>query len=206
MLAPLGLTLFGWFRADDMQSGLLIGNAGSSLWSAFSDWHSDHPGPDPLNRWTVSALEPVARTLGARARYPFGNPVWPFQRYAAEATGMRASPLGLLIHPRYGLWTAFRAALIFDATFVLQAPEMDLHPCDRCEEKPCLSACPVDAFSVDSYDVGRCRSYLRAHPGGDCVTNGCRARLACPVGRSHAYHEAQQRFHMAAFLGVGGTG
>lgn len=201
-LAPCGFAVLGWFRAEDGRPGLLIGNIGSSLWDAFSAWHASHPGPDPLNRWTVEQMAGAAAELDARARYPFGDTVWPFQRYAMDATGMQPSPLGMLIHPQYGLWIAFRAAFIFDTQFDIAAPRTHPHPCARCADKPCLFSCPVDAFNRDGYDVGRCRHFLETSSGSDCTNHGCQARRACPVGRSYAYDDEQQAFHMAAFGSV----
>jgi ferredoxin len=56
------------------------------------------------------------------------------------------SPIGLLVHPRWGLWHAWRGALAFPAPIdlppLLQAP----NPCTLCP-RPCLTggrqACPV---------------------------------------------------------------
>ena len=82
------------------------------MWDAFAP-HIDGE-PDPLNRWTRRVIEPIAESFGARAAYPFGEPGWPFQRWALRAETLYASPLGILIHPEYGLWHAWRAALLFD--------------------------------------------------------------------------------------------
>jgi hypothetical protein len=72
-------------------------------------------------------------------------------------------------------------------------------PCDACVGRPCLSACPVDAFTGTGYDVVRCRGHVEGHAGGLCRTDGCRARDACPVGRGHRYAPDQIRFLMNAF-------
>jgi hypothetical protein len=41
---------------------------------------------------------------------------------------------------------------------------------------------------------------LETKEGEDCMTLGCRARRACPVGREFTYVPDQAGFHMRAFL------
>jgi epoxyqueuosine reductase QueG len=135
--------------------------------------------------------------LGARAAYPFGDKIWPFQRWAARAEGLHASPLGLLIHPEYGLWHAYRAALFFAEALDLPVVRPAANPCETCA-RPCLSACPAGAFTPAGYELAACASHL-ASDAALCRTGGCHARDACPVGRNWRYPEAQIRFHMAAF-------
>lgn len=207
-LAPCGLILRGGFHPEPGEAGLegagtvlLIGNAGGAMWEAFQP-HMDG-APDPLNRWTRGIIEPIAEGFGARSLYPFGEPHWPFQRWALRAEALFPSPLGLLIHPEYGLWHAYRAALLFSERLPLPARSDATSPCGSCAEKPCLSACPAGAFSGAGYDVPACASYLRLSSASvdetDCLTAGCHARNACPAGRGWRYPDAQIRFHMTAF-------
>jgi epoxyqueuosine reductase QueG len=116
-----------------------------------------------------------------------------------RAEGLRPSPLGILIHPQYGLWQAFRGALLFDRALDFASGGPQRHPCDDCQDKPCLSPCPVNAFSDGGYDVVRCRSHLASGEGNECLSGGCLARRACPVGHEYAYGAPQMRFHMKAF-------
>jgi epoxyqueuosine reductase QueG len=117
-----------------------------------------------------------------------------------RAEGLKASPLGILIHPVYGLWHAYRAALVAPAIAEGIEPAAEAaHPCDSCSEKPCLNACPVDAFTPSGYNVPACAAYLASTAGKTCRHGGCAARNACPVGAEFRYSEPQLRFHMAAF-------
>ncbi|MEN0040798.1 MAG: hypothetical protein AAF764_05630 [Pseudomonadota bacterium] len=206
LLAPSGMIPFGWFDVDrsDGEPGkraLLIGNIGSSLWPAFSKSEEANDGqPDPMDRWTRAVVAPIASELKAEARYPFGEPRWPFQTYAKAATGMNNSPLGLLIHPQYGLWTALRAILVFNGDFDAPQHHVDWHPCDRCVEKPCLNTCPVDAFRPEGYDWQGCKAHVASPKGRACLNGGCLARRACPVGMEYAYDDEHQAFHMAAYV------
>jgi hypothetical protein len=182
------------------RSVVLVGHFGSSIWPPFTKWRQAHRDqPDPLDTWSKEVLTDVANAVGGQALFPSDKPYMPFQQWAKRAEGLSASPLGLLIHPEYGLWQAFRGALLFDRIIRFTPHPSIGHPCDSCIEKPCLHSCPVDAFDGSGFAVDRCRSYLATADGSSCLDGGCLARLACPVGRSHAYVADQQRFHMAAF-------
>ncbi len=179
-------------------TAILIGTVGGEGFDSFECQRRDEP--DPLDRWAKRVIDPVAAKLGARAAYPNDTPYLPFQRWAQRAEDVHPSPLGLLIHPEHGLWHAYRGALLFSgAVEGLPARSERPKPCDSCPTKPCLTACPVDAFTGTSYDVGACASHLRTDAAPRCLTLGCRARDACPVGTSSRYSDAQIRFHMRAF-------
>ncbi|AKH99751.1 hypothetical protein IMCC20628_01034 [Hoeflea sp. IMCC20628] len=184
----------------------LIGHAGGGFWPVFDTWWQSHPNSDdPLDDWSKHLINPVAASLGAEAVYPSDKPWQPFQQWAMAAEGLRPSPLGLLIHPGFGLWHGYRGAILFGSTDRVEATEARSiilsHPCDACAAKPCLSACPVSAFGAGGFDVNVCRGHLATDAGQKgCVDSGCMARDACPVGQDYRYQAAQVRFHMAAFL------
>ncbi|TCN29062.1 ferredoxin [Sinorhizobium americanum] len=181
-------------------SVLLVGNIGSSLWELFSRWRAgepDHGGSDPLDNWSKQVIRPVAERLGATAYFPSDPPWQPFQRWAMDAEGLKSSPLGVLIHPHYGLWHGYRGALGFDRPLPSTSEVAAGHPCDVCAEKPCISACPSSALAFGVFDAGRCRAHLRTGAKA-CLGHGCLSRDACPVGRDHRYPIEQLRFHMAA--------
>lgn len=182
---------------------ILVGNAGSSMWPAFSASPEYRAGqPDPLDRWSRRIGDHLAATFGLRALYPFGGPPHhPFQRWALRTAGVHPSPLRLQIHPEFGLWHAYRFALLGALTGIA-APvrPADAAPCLVCVTRPCLEACPVGAFDHGGYDAGACQAHLRDHPAGDCATRGCAARHACPVGAAYRYRRAHARFHMCAFV------
>jgi hypothetical protein len=183
---------------------LLIGNAGPALYDAFfaaGGPAGERAGDHPLDDWTRSVIAPIAEKFGARAAFPSDGPPWlPFQRWAMRGEGLKPSPLGVLIHPEFGLWHAYRAALVFARPVALPlAPKM-AHPCDSCADRPCLSTCPVGAVTETSYAVDNCARHVAGRDGGPCRGGGCLARRACPVGAGHRYPERALAFHMAAFL------
>jgi hypothetical protein len=177
---------------------VLIGNAGPDMWRNFS--RERDPDRDLLDEWSRDRIGALAKDIGARAFFPFTKPPLPFQRWAGRAEKCHPSPLGIFIHPDYGLWHAYRGALGFAARLILPEPTPRPSPCATCADKPCLSACPVGAFDGKGYDVPACARHIASPDGHDCMERGCRARRACPVGRAYAYEPAQAHFHMRAFL------
>jgi hypothetical protein len=207
-LEPLGMMLRGGFAVapddavPDLEPGrpsrtlLLVGNAGPAMYGRFFA-----AAESTLDGWTQRVIEPVAAHFGARGLFPFGGAPWhPFQRWAKRAEGLQASPLGILIHPKFGLWHAYRAALLFDRDIPLPQTAALVHPCDDCRDRPCLSTCPVGAITSEGYDVEICAAHVAGAAGSECRSNGCLARRACPVGRDYIYPPRAMEFHMAAFL------
>ncbi len=213
-----GLTVLGGFHpepADRVPGGpktlILAGNAGPDMWAAFAGAttaEERREAENPLDDWTRRILEKVAEALGARALFPFaGPPYLPFQRWALLAGGVHVSPIGPLIHPEYGLWHAYRGALAFTERLDLPEPPGGPSPCESCADKPCLDACPVGAFGPREdpeapapYDVPACVGHIASPEGKDCLTGGCLARRACPVGKDYVYGPEQAEFHMTRFL------
>ncbi len=184
------------------RSVALVGHAGAAQWPHFSKWlcRRDGQPENPLDTWSREVIGSVARQFAARAVFPSDRPYLPFQQWAARAERLKPSPLGILIHPEYGLWHAWRGALLFDEIIGFEPVGATAHPCDDCVEKPCLSACPVSAFSGNGYEVATCTRHVRGASGRNCREGGCLARKACPVGKSYQYASEVQAFHMAAFL------
>ena len=192
----------------DMRTIVLAGMVGREGWNAFAASPEASDGfADPLDRWSRRLIESLARELGGRALFPFGGPPFlPFQRWAQRAEPVHSSPIGLLIHPYYGLWHAYRGAIGFPEELAVPESAPVPSPCESCIGRWCLKSCPVGAFSNTGYDVAACAGHLRSAAGGDCMDFGCRARRACPVGADHAYGPEQANFLMRAFLRGQGAG
>lgn len=176
---------------------VLVGVVGRNVWPTFEAFRDD--GVNPLDSWTKRVVDEIAASFGGVPVYPNDKPFWPFQQWAQRSEPVTPSPLGLLIHPDYGLWHAYRAAILFSVSIDLPATATDPSPCVTCADRPCLNGCPVGAFAETGYDVPACAGYLRGDGGSTCLDHGCQARNACPVGQSHRYDDPQIRFHMAAF-------
>jgi ferredoxin len=180
---------------------VLIGLTGRKNWPTFAASAEAADGKsDPLDRWSLRVISAIAARLGATAIFPFAGPPWlPFQRWAQKTEPVYPSPLGMLIHPDWGLWHAWRGALACLERLELPEPDARANPCESCAGKPCLTACPVNAFTPSGYDVAACVAHIDTSQGADCMEQGCCARRACPVGAAHRYGADQAEFHMRAF-------
>lgn len=191
----------------------MVGVAGSRFWPSFAGSAEHRDGlPDALDRWSRRIGQSLATQRGGLALFPFeGPPHWPFQRWATRCEPVEPSLLGLLMHPEFGLWHAFRFALLLPSqpgTVALAVTQNPAQPssrmglsevCASCTGQPCLQTCPVSAFAPGHYAVSSCVSHLRSDAGHDCMARGCLARRACPQGASWRYEEAHAAFHMQAF-------
>ncbi len=211
-IAPTGMVTRGGFATGPhdtltMPDGqavrcvVVVGNVGTTMWPHF---RAEQPAEaHPLDTWTRATLGPIAATMGAAFVHPSDEPFQPFQRWAQRADDVWQSPIGLLIHGEYGLWHAYRGALLF-SEMVTGIPTIGdaVSPCLSCADQPCLSTCPVDAFTPGGYDAAACAVHVRAGADPDCLHDGCAARRACPVGVALVYGADQMEFHMRAFVGM----
>ena len=116
----------GWRRSARLHPGpgdgapagcatlVLLGPDGPGFWSVF------RPSPEYRGRRAGSA-EPLVgaggrrrwpRRSAAQALFPFGGPPWrPFTAWARRSGEAWASPVGLLVHARLGLFVSYRGAL-----------------------------------------------------------------------------------------------
>lgn len=185
-------------RSAEPSTVTIIGNIGSAIWPHYQTARQIRPALS-LDQWTRDVVGRIAKDFDLDAVYPFeGPPYHPFIQWVKRTGTLFSSPLGLTIHPTYGLWHAFRAALLFE--HAQGGPKATATcPCDDCEDRPCLSACPVGAFTEEGYDFKACLDHLST-PINPCRDGGCLARIACPVGRQYRYQENHAAFHMEQLL------
>ena len=157
--------------------------AGRDGWDAFAASPEASDGcADPLDRWSRRVIEALARELGATALFPFGGPPWlPFQQWARRAEPVHASPIGILIHPRYGLWHSYRGALGFSEALAVPEPEAAASPCEFLLRTLVPESLPGRGVLRPGYDVARLR--------GPCEKRGRRGLH----GRSAAGRAAPAR-------------
>ena len=214
-LAPLGLFVRGAFHPTELdrvprmpdggitKTAVLLGNAGNDLWEAFSKVPQAPSERDPLEVWLVSHITAIARATLAHPLFVHqGPPYIPIQDWAQRAESIHRSPIGLLIHPEFGLWHAYRAALCFPDALALPPHSAHSSPCEDCAAKPCLHTCPVGAFEGDRFDADACLTHVDSPrrsrmpqrrlpraawlPGGGPIPIR-KARTGIPYGRSAAF-------------------
>jgi len=204
--AKISLDLLGVLAArtgDPVPPGtrsiVLLGPAEPGFWDYFTqqpEWRDGRP--DPMDRWSRRVVSHLADGVGCHPIFPFGGPPHaPFYDWAMRSGRAWASPVGLLVHDRAGLMLSYRGALAVAEELPAESPQ--LSPCTDCRDRPCLTACPVQALAPAGYDLAACHHWLDDAGGQDCMAAGCVARRACPVSRRYARHPGQSAHHMKAF-------
>ena len=210
VVARIGLRVFGGFhpvKSDNAPEGcrtmLMLGPDEPGFWDRVSSQPEFCDGrPDPLDRWSRRAVEPVAAELGATALFPFGGPPWlPFFSWALRTGRCWQSPVQFLVHDIAGLFISFRAALAFSSEIALPNTPSG-PPCQDCVERPCLQACPVGVLDDRHYDAEGCRAHVSSVDGSDCLERGCNVRRSCPVSIAFGRSERQSQFHQLAFISL----
>ena len=185
------------FCPPDARTLVLIGPQGR-WWQSLvtsDEWRDSQP--HPVDRWSKRVLNAIATGLGGTALFPSDGPPYPpFLHWAKATARMWQSPVGMLVHAKAGLWVSFRGVLALP--FPLDLPPAT-NPCTQCPGQPCRTACPVGALTPSGYDTAACHAFLDTPPGTDCMSQGCAARRACPLGQSHARSPAQSAYHMRQF-------
>ncbi len=193
------------------RSIIVVGNGGRAFWSAFSDFADRHPGwrerANPLDDFTREIVEgevaPAVRDAGAQCRtvYPFmhAGPTLNFIELAKLAGLGGPSLIGVVVHPIYGPWIAFRAALIVDIALDSPGPALGFDPCPECVPRSCISACPAAAIAYPAgWDIPQCLTH-RVETEADCAPR-CHARAGCVLGPQHRYADDELAYHQRRAL------
>ncbi|MDX1737413.1 MAG: hypothetical protein R3261_04205, partial [Alphaproteobacteria bacterium] len=114
-LHKVGLSLRGGLHIaseDGVETIYLVGHGGSSFWPYFKSSQYIDLEENPLDNWSKHVVGQLARDIGCSAIFPSdGPPYAPFQQWVMQAEPVKQSPIGLVLHPEFGLWHAYRAAL-----------------------------------------------------------------------------------------------
>ncbi|MGO9263756.1 MAG: hypothetical protein ACLQBA_02530 [Candidatus Binataceae bacterium] len=203
--------------APGAQGIIVVANGGGDFWRAFTAFATSHPGwrerANPLDDFTRAVVEdtlaPVVRAQGVRCTpvYPFvadgpfmaGGPTLNFMELGKLAGLAGPSIVGVVVHPVYGPWLAFRAALLVDVAIDAPGAALGFDPCPGCTVRSCVTACPADAVSgASGWDIPRCLTH-RVEREADC-TPRCHARAACVLGPEHRYPDDELAYHQKRAL------
>ena len=200
-----GLIILGELEVTDTdpvpieaQSILLLGPDEPNFWEIFKESEEFNDlEANPLDRWSKRVIDSIAGQNKCTALYPFGGePYKPFFSWALRSGSVWSSPVHLAVHKDKGLFVSFRGALAINQSKKIN--HSFENPCTKCPA-PCLSACPVDAFTEVGYDVVTCKDHISSLDSSNCKSLGCNTRRACPVGANLRSFE-QSSFHMEKFL------
>ena len=193
------------------RSIVVIGNGGGGLWRAFTAHAARNPGwrerANPLDDFTLDVIERyvivAVRDSGVRCVpvYPFmsGGPTLNFMEAAKLAGLAGPSILGVVVHPVYGPWIAFRAALILDVEIDRPGAARGFDPCPTCTARSCMSACPAGAVTFPSgWDIPGCLTY-RVEAEAECAPR-CHARAGCVLGPEYRYPDDELAYHQGRAL------
>ena len=193
------------------RSIVVLGNGGGALWAALKAHAARNPGwwqrENPLDDFTREIVErdaaAPARAAGLRCTvtYPFmnGAPMLDFVALARAGGIAGPSILGVAVHPRFGPWIAFRAALMLDVELDKPGEAAGFDPCPGCAARTCISACPAGAVSFEKgWDVPLCLTH-RVELEADCAGR-CHARVGCVIGPEHRYPDDELAHHQMRAL------
>lgn len=199
-LRDFGLQVRGNAVALPNGALFLVGSVGDEFFQYFRASPEYATAENPLDQWSKRIIDNICDKLdNAEAIYPFDLPSPPFQSWAMASDEVSQSPMGILIHNSYGLWHAYRGAIKISNLQAESPPQNPFSPCDSCDDKPCLSACPVGAFESHKYDTKACFSHLDSGESQSCFGSACLARRACPVATEKAYAPEVSQFFMTSF-------
>lgn len=202
--APLPVELYdacvpdSW-RAERVCAGTrsvwVIANAGRALWSRFRASPEFDLAEDPLDHYTARVVSEAAGLWDPAAGSALyfeqrGGHYLPLVELAERAGLGHTGRMGLLLHRIYGPWISIRALLYLADEIAFRAPD-PFTPCEGCPA-PCASACHGSAIGTTTIDVERCYdARLKLAP----CREACDARLACVIGKEHAFTREQIAHH-----------
>ena len=70
------------------------------------------------------------------------------------------SILGVTVHPLYGPWIAFRAALLLAEEIDSPGEALGFDPCPQCTARSCIPACPAGAISGTGFSDAQILSQI----------------------------------------------
>ena len=179
---------------------VLLGSVGRTLWEIV---RRDHwQDSDPIDRYSIRVVEELRKLHwhGQKIEWLHPGPCpIPIQRLCRQAGWSHPSLLGLDIHAQFGTWFACRAVIVVSRSIECTPRESSRSPCESCLEKPCRSHCPSGAVTdIEAFGLMACGSYRLAKES-NCA-HLCLSRLACPIGTSQRYSDAQLDYHGALSL------
>ncbi|HEY8278621.1 MAG TPA: hypothetical protein VIH99_03295 [Bdellovibrionota bacterium] len=173
----------------------LFAHGGRTLWENINQpaLEENHPVDTHSRSCTEEFLRQLHADKDMLFLYPSDTFLIPLQRLGRFLNVSHPSPLGIDINSDFGPWFAYRTAFLTKIAIPSVRLSPLASPCESCNGKPCLTACPVGATGTP-FAMSRCATY-RLGEGSHCLDR-CLARIACPYQEQHRYTDEQIRYHM----------
>lgn len=212
-LAENGLNLFASLRCDELpetlqtqlQRGgvpvdeythlLLTGHGGRLFWQKLQE--VGMKTADPVDTFSTQLTTQFINDYLGNPRhlqlYPFGDYLVPLTQLGEWVGWSHPSPLGQGISEQFGVWFAYRTAVLVNGNFPTTPRIQTESPCQSCAAKPCITTCPAGAVQVEEFQIPPCVNF-RLSDHSPCADR-CLARMACPVAPEHRYTLPQIQYH-----------
>jgi hypothetical protein len=179
-LKELGLNLFYAYKGNEISSLVkqynlelkdktlvLVGMGGASFYNknASTFLKTKNPMDDTAKDLVIKKLKLNKDEI--KEIYPEASKLFPLQRLSRDLGISKMSPIGIDIHPRYGLWFSFRFIFIYPELDLNDFPQEFISPCESCYTKNCTNL--NQTFNE--------------------------ARLSCPYKNEERYSDEQILFH-----------
>ncbi len=141
----------------------LIGNGGKSLWENLP--HPIDVKTNPIDFFTQNKMQEFAKNSlndEIEILYPNDSYTMPLQKIGRAMNLCTQSPIGIDIHPEFGLWFAFRGIFLTSEEMPIFKMEKSPAPCDSCSKKTCLNSsdvhisrlsCPINQHQYTSFQI-----------------------------------------------------
>lgn len=162
-VSDLPAELFPFSNEQKNKTLCLIGSGGISLWENLP--HPLDATTNPIDNFTQNKMQEFAKkTLNDEIEilYPNEHFTMPLQKIGRAMNLCTQSPIGIDIHPHFGLWFAFRGVFLTSAKIPIITMENKSSLCDSCSQKPCLHSldlkisrlnCPINEHRYTSFQI-----------------------------------------------------
>ena len=182
--------------ATDYRQLILIGHGGQQMWEQVQSSEYKESA-NPIDDFSIGRVQ---RWLSEQAPdaayniiYPAAQRVIPLQALGELAGWHHSSPFRVGINQLWGSWFAYRVAVLTDTDFNVTESLFFPSPCESCEAKPCMNACPAGALNGSDFSLKPCMNYRLAE--ALLCKDRCLSRLACPIAIEHRYSMEQIQYH-----------
>lgn len=165
--------IFPFTEIQKTKTLCLIGNGGTALWEQLP--HPLNVLDHPIDIYTKNKMIDFAGSAldsDIEILFPNDGYTLPLQKIARVLNLSSQSPIGIDINNEFGLWFAIRGVFLTSKKVPLSHHEINISPCDTCNDKPCLLS-----------------------------TSFAQARLNCPIKCEQKYKDSQIKYHQKA-LGI----